>query len=151
MPDRSSSESDDDGPSGEPEGVDGARVLAVALASVRSGGGEGADAAAVEAARRRLRAWTERVGAPESELRRAGRRLAGVVGRLEPRRVRAALSGASPAAMARAFVEECSRWDRDFAWDVPLRDVARAIVAAAARVVRDEMVRAHAAGDISDI
>jgi hypothetical protein len=92
----------------------------------------------------------ERVEAPGGELRRAGRRLASVFGRLEPERIRAALSRPDARAAARALVEECGRWDRDFIWDVPLRDVARAIIASAARAVSDEGAGAHAAGDIPD-
>jgi hypothetical protein len=136
--------SSDDG-----EGIDGAHLLAVALASVMSSASESEPPTSATAmAQRRLAAWRERVGAPESELRRAGRRLTAVIGRLEPSRVRAALAHADPGAIARAFINECGRWDRDFIWDVPLRDIARAIIAAAARAVQDESAAPHAAGDI---
>jgi hypothetical protein len=147
--------SSDDG-----RGFDGAHMLATALASVASTEESDPPASATLAAQRRLLAWRERTGAPESELKRAGRRLAAVIGRLEPARVRAALTETEPRRIARAFVDECGRWDRDFVWDVPLRDTARAIIAAAARAVSDEIADARpgeddpeadiSAGDISN-
>jgi hypothetical protein len=130
--------------------LDGARVLAVALASVTAGAGPDALAAETAAARRRLSAWTERVEAPAVELRRAGRRLAAVIGRLDAARVSLALARPDPGAAARALVDECGRWDRDFIWDVPLRDITRAMIGSAARAVSDELASAHATGDIPD-
>jgi hypothetical protein len=116
---------------------EGARVLLVSLASVAAAGdGVAPPAGATETAKRMLGEWRESVGAPEIELRRAGRRLASVFARLPQGQVSAALASRDAAEAALALVEECARLERDFNWDVPLRDVSRAIVEAAVRGVR---------------
>ncbi len=116
---------------------EGARVLLVALAAVTASpsGGE-ASQRATQGARQLLAEWRQLVGAPEIEFRRAGRRLAAVFSRLAPARVDEALKAADPADAAWALVAECARIERDFSWDIPLRDVSRAIVEAAVRGVR---------------
>jgi hypothetical protein len=119
------------------DGGEGARVLLVSLASVAAAGeGVSPPVAATETAKRMLGDWRDSVGAPEIELRRAGRRLAAVFARLGATQVSAALASPDAAEAARALVDECARLEREFNWDVPLRDVSRAIVEAAVRGVR---------------
>jgi hypothetical protein len=117
---------------------EGARVLLVALAAVAANPTTGGDASqrAAQGARQLLDDWRRQVGAPEIEFRRAGRRLAAVFSRLAPARVDESLKAADPADAAWALVAECARLERDFSWDIPLRDVSRAIVEAAIRGVR---------------
>jgi hypothetical protein len=124
------------GPSFSPRDSEGARVLIVALAAVAPAEGANAPAEATAACQRLLVAWRDSVGAPNIEVRRAARRLAAVFGRLSPERVDDALASLDAGEAARALVDECARLDRDFGWDVPLRDVSRAIVEAAVRGVR---------------
>lgn len=120
------------GPDGE-----GARVLLVALASVAApGAGGDVPPPAATAARQLLDDWRRQVGAPEIEFRRAGRRLAAVFSRLSPSRVDEALTKSDSAEAAWALIAECARLERDFGWDIPLRDISRAIVEAAIRGVR---------------
>jgi hypothetical protein len=135
----------------------GAQVLLVALAAVAApspgnaaaagqlAAEDGTLAGAIEAAappqaaataKRLLAFWRETVGAPETELRRSGRRLAAALCRLPAEDVEEACAKDDPTEGARALVAECGRLDRDFAWDVPLRDISRAIVEAAIRAVR---------------
>jgi hypothetical protein len=45
-------------------------------------------------------------------------------------------ASSDPRLAARALVDECARIDRDFAWDVPLRDISRAILEASVLGVR---------------
>jgi hypothetical protein len=120
-----------------PDDGEGARVLLVSLACVAAAGeGAAPPAGATETAKRLLGGWRDSVGAPDIELRRAGRRLAAVFARLPERQVSAALASPDAAEAARALVDECARLEREFNWDVPLRDVSRAIIEAAVRGVR---------------
>lgn len=120
-----------------PEG-DGRRILALAAAALGVEPREpGAlDGGALNAARAALAAWCAETGAPAIELRRAGRRLAVLEETLaDATEFDAALAGA-PRAAAWAAVDVVAKSDRDFAWDVPLRDVARAAFEAALRAAR---------------
>ncbi len=112
-------------------------MLLVALAAIApTEGTSHAPAEATAYCQRLLIAWRDSVGAPNIEVRRASRRLASVFGRLSSDRVEEALASPDAGEASRALVDECARLDRDFGWDVPLRDVSRAIVEAAVRAVR---------------
>lgn len=119
-----------------PPNSEGARVLLVALAAVMPTEGLHAPAEAVATCQRLLVAWRDSVGAPNIEVRRAARKLAAVFGKLSADRVEAALASLDAGEASRAMVDECGRIDRDFSWDVPQRDVSRAIIEAAVRAVR---------------
>ncbi|MGD2133190.1 MAG: hypothetical protein PVI23_10385 [Maricaulaceae bacterium] len=92
----------------------------------------GADRAReVDRARASLEAWSEEVGAPPIELRRALRRISSSWAQTSRDQLRSALAAPDSSEAARLLVEALAAHDRDFEWDVPLRDVARALVRSA--------------------
>jgi len=137
--------------SGERKG-EGERVVAIAVA-VLTGVVEAAPEPAensdtptapeaprlqIDAARQRLAAWSADVGAPALELRRAGQRMARLSVALSEDVVDAALGAPDASDAAQELVDILARGDRDFAWDVPLRDIARAALYAAVLASRGE-------------
>jgi len=93
----------------------------------------------VDAARETLAGWCAEIGAPALELRRVGRRMARQTRELPTDALDAVRITSDARTAACELVDVLARGDRDFAWDVPLRDIARAALQAAVLASRGDI------------
>ena len=141
-------DTDDDG--------EGARTFAAAIAVAASAADgrptdvaradSGLAAPDLERARGAFQEWAQTIHAPAVEVRRAQRRLAAIAPAVPSNAVASALSDPDPRRAAIRIVEVCAARDRDFGWDIPLRDLARALLEAAVRARRAAALRRGAPG-----